>query len=153
VEQLREFQADIQQTIASIQVDGKPISAALQVMGSSTSFYSGNPDKPLGHHWDRAGIGQSDYDIDVVSPELVKAMLQNPDAAANDKVLRGGERVIFKSGGEGGFYQAFPQFEALARRWEEKLGRDFDFKLKMDMTPIADQPPSSGGAIPLTPKD
>jgi hypothetical protein len=42
---------------------------------------------------------------------------------------------------------------ALARRWEDKLGRDFDFKLKMDLTPIADQPPSSGGAIPLTRKE
>jgi hypothetical protein len=103
VEQLREFQADIQQTIASIQVDGKPVTAMLQVMWTSTRFYSGNPDKPLGHHWDRAGIGKSDYDIDVISPELVKAMLQNPEAEANDKVLRGGERVIFMCGGEGGF--------------------------------------------------
>jgi hypothetical protein len=153
--QLEEFKADIERALAGITVDGKPVTAVVQVMGTSTSFYSGNPDKAEGHHWDKKGIGKSDYDIDVISPELVKVMLQNPDAAANDVVLRNGERVIFKSSGPGGFFEAFPQFADLAREWKDKLGgRDVDFKLKMDLTPI-DQlppPPGSGGPIPLVRK-
>jgi len=115
-EQLQEFRQDLDNAISSITVNGQPATASVQVMGSSTTFYSGNPDKDLGHHFDKKGPGASDYDIDIVSPELVKQLLQHPSPAANDVVLRGGERVIFKSGGEGGFYQTFPQFEALSRK-------------------------------------
>lgn len=153
--QLQEFKDDIERVLGGITVDGKPITALVQVMGTSASFYSGNPDKAEGHHWDKKGIGKSDYDIDVVSPELVKALMQNPNAAPNDVVLRDGERVIFKSGGPGGFFEAFPQFADLASDWTDKLkGREVDFKLKMDLTPIAElpPPPASGGPIGLVQK-
>jgi hypothetical protein len=126
------------EVIDGIKVNGKPISAQAQVIGSATTFYSGNPDKPLGHHFDRerAAGKMSDVDIDLHSPELVEHMLTLENPAVNDKVMIGGERTIFKSGGHNGTYSQFPELEKFAERWKENLGRDVDIKLKIDLTPI-----------------
>jgi hypothetical protein len=143
-DQLQAFQDRMTQAMATITVGGQPVTYSVQVMGSSTTFYSGNPDlatKPVGYHFDSKGPGSSDYDIDIVSPELVKMMLQNPDVPVNQKNIRDGMYVNFSSNEPGGFLQTFPQFAAVAAEWKQITGRDFEFKLKMDLTPIADQPP------------
>jgi hypothetical protein len=146
------FQADLAEVISKVCVDGPPITALVQVTGASTTFYSENPDTPEGHHWDSSGRGKSDYDIDLYSPELAAALLDDPKVAANEEVLVGGERVFFRNGGKAGFYQVFPQFERLVRRWEQELGRAIELRLKVDLTPIArlPDPPAAGpGPIPL----
>jgi hypothetical protein len=95
-------------------------------------------------------VGTSDYDIDVFSPELAAALLQNPKAAANEEILEGGRRVHFRNGGDGGFFQVFPQFESLVRRWEKELGRAIDFRLRLSVTPISELPaPPTVGPGPI----
>jgi hypothetical protein len=54
--------------VDGLRVEGKPITAQMQTIGTSTEFYSGNPKKPLGHHFDRRAPGASDMDIDLFSP-------------------------------------------------------------------------------------
>jgi hypothetical protein len=86
-------------------------------------------------------VKPSDYDIDVISPELVKGMFEkfeNPNVS--EDIIRDGEKVIFKSNKPGGFFAAFPEFAELAGRWEKELGREVDFKLKLEPTPVSDLP-------------
>ncbi len=144
--QLAAFKADLEELIDKTRVDGKPITALVQVTGASTAFYSDNPDTPDGHHWDASGRGLSDYDIDLFSPELAGALLDNPKAAGNEEVLAGGKRVFFRNGGEAGLYQVFPQFESLVRQWEQELGRAIELRLRLDVTPVAQlsDPPAMG---------
>jgi hypothetical protein len=147
---LAAFKADLEEATNGTRVDGKPITALIQVTGVSTTFYSDNPDTPEGHHFDASGPGTSDYAIDVFSPELAGALLDNPKSAANEEVLEGGERVFFRNGGEGGFYQAFPRFESLMRRWEKELGRAVDLRLRLSLTPVAQLPdPPAVGPGPI----
>jgi hypothetical protein len=145
-ERLAGFRADLEAVIGNIRVDGKPVTALVQVTGASTTFYTENPDTPEGHHWDASGPGTSDYDIDVSSPELAGALLDNLESAANEEVLRAGKRVYFRNGGAGGFLQLFPDFESLARRWEKELGRGIELRLRLDLTPVArlPDPPAIG---------
>ena len=137
-EQYQQFQTEFQEAMKGIRVDGKPVTAQAQVIGSATTFYSNNPDKPLGHHFDRnrAEGDTSDMDIDLYSPEMAKHMARLPNPAVNDKVMVGGEKTIFKSNGAGGLYSQFPQLEEFARRWKGILGRDIEIKLKIDITPV-----------------
>jgi hypothetical protein len=148
--QLAAFKASLEEVVGKARVDGQPITVLIQVTGASTTFYSENPDTPEGHCFDATGRGKSDYDIDLFSPELAGALLDNPKAAANEEVLWGGERVFFRNGGEGGFYQAFPQFESLVRRWEKEFGRAIELRLKLDVTPTARLPdPPAVGPGPI----
>ena len=148
--QLASFEAALREVFDTTRVGDLPITALVQFTGASTTFYSNNPDMPEGHHFDAFGHGTSDYAIDVFSPELATALLDNPKAAANEEVLEGGERVYFRNGGEGGFFQVFPQFESLVRRWEYELGRAIDSRLKIDLTPIARLPdPPAVGPGPI----
>jgi hypothetical protein len=157
--QLAAFKADLEQVIGVTRVNGRPITALVLVTGASTTFYSDNPDTPKGHHWDSSGLGTSDYDIDVFSPELLNGFFQHPNAGANEEVLgyRGsryleetGKRVYCRNNGEAGFLQRFPQFESLVRRWEKALGRAIDFRLKLNLTPIAQLPdPPAVGPGPI----
>jgi hypothetical protein len=115
---------------------GEPVTAQGQVIGSSTSFYSGNPDKPLGHFYDRkAPRNTGDLDVDVFCPELVKDMLEGAPAV-NEKILVDGERTIFKNDGTAanpGFHDKFPEVAKFAKRWEDRLGREVDVKLRLDL--------------------
>lgn len=152
--QLADIKADLKKVIDATRVDGQPITALVQVTGASTTFYSNNPDNPLGHHWDSSGIGKSDYDIDIFSPELAETLLLTAKVATkvatNDEVLNKHGKVFFRSSGMYGFYQTFPQFESLARHWEKELGRAIDLRLKMDLTPVAQLPdPPNVGPGPI----
>jgi hypothetical protein len=118
--------------------EGKAITAQGQVIGTSTSFYSGNPDKPLGHYFDRnAPRKPGDVDVDLFSPELVDRMIRAGGASVNEKVMVGGERTIFKNQGTGGtvgFHDRYPAVDEFVERWSERLGRDVDVKLRLDRT-------------------
>jgi hypothetical protein len=151
-EQFHQFKAELVDTVAKTRVDGKPIGARVKQIGTGTQFYSGNPDKPLGHHWDRKGPGLGDLDIEVTSPEMARHMLGLPSPALNEGVLVGGERQIFRSGGArvpGSFYEQFPQFQRLASKWSQILGREVDFKLKMDIDALESETARGGGPGPV----
>jgi hypothetical protein len=148
--QLAAFKADLEQVIDGTRVKGQPITALVLVTGASTTFYSNNPDTPEGHHWDSSGLGTSGYDIDVFSPELLRGWLENPNARANEELLEDGKRVYCRNNGEAGFFQAFPQFESLVRRWEKALGRAIDLRLRLTLTPVAQLPdPPAVGPGPI----
>jgi hypothetical protein len=125
-----------------------------KIIGSSTSFYSGNPKKSLGHHWDRLGPGAGDVDIELHSPELILHMLSEP-TALNPDVLVGGEKVIFKNQLEHGtgFHKAFPTVRAFCKRWSTILGREVDVKLKADPTPISEIARPADGPIEIFRKE
>lgn len=113
---------------------GKEITSQGQVIGSSTSFYSGNPDKPLGHYYDRkAPAKMGDVDVDLYAPDLVKEMLASGVPTMNEKVLVGGERTIFRNSGPGGVAERFPDIVEFNERWSEILGREVDVKLRVDL--------------------
>jgi hypothetical protein len=148
--QLAAFKADLEQVIDGTRVKGRPVTALVVLTGTGTTFYSGNPDTPAGHHWDSSGLGTSDYEIDVCSPELLDGVFQHPHAGSNKEVIQGQEYAFCRNNGEGGFLQSFPQFEALARRWEKALGRVIDFRLKLNLTPVAQLPdPPAVGPGPI----
>jgi hypothetical protein len=142
-----QFKQEFAALIAKTKVEGKPISAQAQNIGSSAGFYSGNPDKPSGHHFS----GASDVDIDLFSPELVEHML-NQKTALNPKSTVRGEKTIFRNvlgDGEGsGFFQQFSDFREFAVTWQGKLGREVNIKLKAELTPISSVPkPGHDGPI------
>ena len=152
--QFDQFKDEFATLISGIEVRGRPITAAARNIGSATSFYSGNPKKPLGHHWDRTGPGKGDVDIELNSPELVLHMLRER-TALNPDVLVGGEKVIFKNQLDvgTGFHEAFPAVRAFCKRWSVILGRDVDVKLKADATPISEIPTSADGPIEIFRKE
>lgn len=160
-EQFEQFKAELAGLVDSLQVNGKPISAAAKVIGTSVNFYSGNPKKPLGHHYDRLGAKTGDVDIELMSPELTRAMLQDPASQANEKVVVGGKKTIFKNqiqGAqgqllEGGFHSKFPAFKSLCDKWSKVLGREVDIKLRIDMTPPSKVPKPTGGPIEILRKE
>jgi hypothetical protein len=137
--------------VDELRVDGKPVTAEARNIGTSAGFYSGNPKKSLGHHFDRNAPAQlGDVDIELNSPELVEHML-GKNAALNDKVVIGGEKVIFKNeaAAGGGFQNQFPQFRQFSDRWSGILGREVDVKLKADLTPVSEIPKSPTGPIEI----
>ncbi|HEY0993209.1 MAG TPA: hypothetical protein VGD80_39420 [Kofleriaceae bacterium] len=131
--QYEEFKDEFAKLVDKL-ADGRQISAQGQVIGSSTSFYSGNPDKPLGHYFDRrAPYKMGDVDVDLCAPELAKDMLASGAPAMNEKVLVGGERIIFKNEGPGGVYTRFSALEDFNDRWSSNLGREVAVKLRVDL--------------------
>jgi hypothetical protein len=137
------FKTEVRDTLTGLKTsDGRPVTAIVKQVGSATSFYSRNPDKPLGYHWDSKGIGMRDLDFEVRSPELADHMLGVETAAANPKMVIAGEHTIFKNNApeEGGFFQQCPELASLAQRYSDELGREVDFKLRLDRTPVSEIP-------------
>jgi hypothetical protein len=137
-EQYDEFKKDFAKLVRDLG-GGREIEAQGQVIGSSTSFYSGNPDKPLGHYYDRLGPGVGDVDVDLFAPELVKEMFAAGVPTMQEKVMVGGERTIFKNGGPGGFHERFPDALQFEKDWQFKLGREVALKLRIDLA-LPDKP-------------
>ena len=136
---------------------GRPITAEAKVIGTAAAFYSGNPTKPLGHHYDRLAPDKlGDMDIELLSPELTLKMVENSNTALNDKTMVGGEKVIFKNdlGKAGvGFHDMFPQFRQFCDHRSQVLGREVDVKLKADLTPINSTPRPGQGPIEIFRKE
>lgn len=148
-EQFHQFQREFGEVVSSIHVEGKPISAVGRIIGTSTSFYSGNPKKDLGHHFDRKGVGTGDFDIELSSPELTRMMLRSPTVPVNQKVIIGGQKTLFKSSDPGGFYEVFPEFQKFAAKWQRVLGRDVDVKLTLRLDPVKTIPKTEKGPAPI----
>ena len=95
------------------------------------------PGQPLGHYFDKnAPRKPGDVDVDLFSPQLVDEMVRSGAPTANEKVLVGGERTIFKNvggAGETGFHNRFPAVRKFIKDWSRKLGREVDVKLRLDV--------------------
>jgi hypothetical protein len=123
---------------------------ALQV-GTPASFYSENPRQPTGHHFDICGLGTTDNEIDLHSPQLTERMMRRtPKGSPDTRIMRSGEWAFFKNEGPGGFYRECPQLLDVARKWSDLLGRDIEFRLRISLDPISSvKTPGKGGPIEL----
>jgi hypothetical protein len=88
--------------------------AEIGLKGTATTFYSENPGKPFGHHWDADPANIGDYDLNMTSGTMVDVM-DDLGIAVSDKY---------------GIYRAediasnFEALQAFRERWTELLGRD-----------------------------
>lgn len=150
-EQYDQFKKEFGELIKGTQVRRRPITAVARNVGSSAEFYSGNPQKDLGHYFDRLAPKKTgDVDIWLNSPELVENMM-GKSPMLNEKALASGEKVIFKNQAPGGagFENQFPQFRAFSDRWTQILGHEVDVKLRADLTPVSEIPKAPTGPIEL----
>jgi len=76
-EQFHQFKDDCRKVIEGLKVNGESISALMRQTGTGTTFYSENPYRPLGHHFDKLRLeGKlSDIDICLFSPELLRKII------------------------------------------------------------------------------
>ncbi|OUR96213.1 hypothetical protein A9Q84_07595 [Halobacteriovorax marinus] len=81
--------------------------------GTSTTFYSANPKRRLGTHFQKAGITRSDYNFKIHSPKLVKKMMEK------DLKWYGHERFYKTRWVE----KIYPEIQAFKKKWSKILGR------------------------------
>ncbi len=92
--------------------------AVLRLKGTSTTFYSENPGKPLGHHFDANPKEPADVDIGIESKALTQQMAA-AGVSPNPKIPS-----IFKT--KDVMLQQ-PKLQAFSQKWTQKLGRDVNF--------------------------
>ncbi len=91
--------------------------ADLGMKGTATTFYSENPGKPLGHHWDADPQNPGDFDLNLTSKQMVSKM----------------ESVGIKPSEKYGVFKTRdveaqnPQLLSFAKKWSKELGRDVNF--------------------------
>jgi hypothetical protein len=91
--------------------------ADVGLKGTSTTFYSENPGKPLGHHWDADPMNPGDYDLNISSPTMVK-QLQDAGISPSEKY------GVFKTRD---INATFPELDEFQKKWSDILGRDVNF--------------------------
>lgn len=85
--------------------------------GTSTTFYSENPGKPLGHHWDADPVNPGDYDLNITSDKMVSKM-QDLGISPSEKY------GVFKTRD---IQETFPELDEFRSGWSKELGRDVNF--------------------------
>lgn len=91
--------------------------AEVGLKGTSTTFYSENPSKRLGHHWDADPANLGDYDINITSPTM-KAKLDELGIAPSEKY------GVFKTRD---IESSFKPLDDFQKKWAGELGRDVNF--------------------------
>ncbi|MDD5336390.1 MAG: LysM domain-containing protein, partial [Rhodoferax sp.] len=91
--------------------------AEVGLKGTSTTFYSENPSKDLGHHWDKNPAALGDYDLNVTSPTMVNK-LQGAGITASEKY------GVFKTAD---MQRSFGPLDEFRQAWSKILGRDVNF--------------------------
>ncbi len=91
--------------------------AEVGLKGTSTTFYSENPSKRLGHHWDADPANLGDYDINITSPTM-KAKLDELGIAPSEKY------GVFKTRD---IESSFKPLDDFQKKWAAELGRDVNF--------------------------
>lgn len=109
-----EFVADVQNALIKEGIKGND--GAVVIRGTSTTFYSENPKKPLGHHYDKIKEAPADLDLALEAPELKKLYESRvaAQAFAGEKGFLGNEKMR----------EAFKHLKAVADKWADKLKRD-----------------------------
>lgn len=147
VEVFEGFREDLHQLMDRIGLGD----AVLRLRGTQATFYSEDPGKPLGHHFDESPAEPADVDIGVASKALTQAMAAagySPHPNLPD---------IFKTRH---VMAQFPELQAFSRKWTKKLGRDVSFVGVVDPTTPAGSnawgsgsPPAPAAPGPGTPAD
>ncbi|AIY43034.1 Rhs-family protein [Collimonas arenae] len=122
-EQFGQFKTDLH---GALNEAGLP-DAEIGLKGTSTTFYSENPGKPLGHHWDADPLNPGDYDLNISSPKMVE-QLQDANISPSEKY------GVFKTRD---INENFPALDKFQQEWSQKLGRDVNF-VGYPETPLRD---------------
>jgi hypothetical protein len=85
--------------------------------GTATTFYSENPSKPLGHHWDADLKNPGDYDLNITSRSMVERMESTGISPSN-------KYNVFKTSD---IESSFPELRAFQEKWSTTLGREVNF--------------------------
>jgi len=113
-EQYQKFQSELDDVLKKMGLDD----AQIDLKGTSTTFYSENPYKPLGHHFDAKADEIADIDLGIASPKMVDDM-EAAGMAAHPKLAH-----IYKTRHT---YEVYPDLKAFADKWEAILGREVNF--------------------------
>lgn len=121
----KQFETFKQELAAALKKDGIPDSL-IGLSGTSTTFYSDNPTKPLDYHFDAKGPNTSDVDLFIRGPGIAKRLKgaqMNKGNYTNASVRH-----------------ACPNLAAFAKKWETTLGREVNIigKASPDTTPSRD---------------
>ena len=88
--------------------------ADVGMKGTATTFYSENPGKPMGHHWDADPANPGDFDLNLTSKKMVSQMY-----AAGIKPSE--KYGVFKTRD---VEAQNPELRRFAKKWSKELGRD-----------------------------
>jgi len=102
--------------------------AQVSMKGTSTTFYSENPKKMLGHHFDANPSELADIDLGLSSAQMVDAM------SAAGKGAHPQMPHIFKTRHT---VEVYPALKAFAEKWQGILGREVNFVGLTDKAPQA----------------
>ena len=112
-EQFQRFSSELDDMLAAQGLKD----AEVGMKGTATTFYSENPGKRLGHHWDADMANPGDYDLNLTSKTMVER-LQNNGISPSEKY------GVFKTRD---IQEHFPALDEFQARWTKELGRDVNF--------------------------
>jgi hypothetical protein len=108
-----QFQQFKQELDVALKQDGLG-DADVGMKGTATTFYSENPGKRLGHHWDADPANPGDFDLNITSKKMVGEM----DSAGVKPSEKYG---VFKTRD---VEAQNPELRRFAKKWSKELGRD-----------------------------
>lgn len=108
--QYRRFKLDLATTLRKVGL----ADAIPRLKGTSITFYSENPGKKPGHHFDDAFGDPSDIDINLASESMTKKL-----ESMNFRPMK--KYNVFS---KDSVYQAYPEIDAFTKRWTSILGRE-----------------------------
>ncbi len=111
--QYQRFADELAEALAAAGLDD----AEIGLKGTATTFYSENPGKPFGHHWDADPANPADYDLNVTSQTMVDAF----DALGTDLHPQYG---IYRSRDMADNFAPLDEFK---QRWQAILDREVNF--------------------------
>ena len=111
--QFEQFQHELGE---ALRADGLA-DAEIGLKGTATTFYSENPGKPLGHHWDADPANPGDYDLNITSNTMV-------DHFARLRVDVHPKYGVFRTRH---INANFPSLDSFRKKWTASLGRDVNF--------------------------
>jgi hypothetical protein len=113
-EQFNTFKSELRDTLQKAGLDD----AQVEMKGTATTFYSENPKKPLGHHFDANPLEKGDLDFGIASPEVINRM------EAAGKVPHPNMPHIYKTRD---LMETVPELKEFSDKWGKVLGRDVNF--------------------------
>jgi hypothetical protein len=112
-EQFQQFKQDLD---VALKKDGLG-DADVGMKGTATTFYSENPGKRLGHHWDADPANPGDFDLNLTSKKMVSQM--------DSSGIKPSEKYgVFKTQD---METQFPALDDFQQKWSNELGRDVNF--------------------------
>ncbi|MGI9599048.1 MAG: hypothetical protein ACR2QK_22985 [Acidimicrobiales bacterium] len=111
--QFQQFADELAEALDSAGLDD----AEIGLKGTATTFYSENPGKPFGHHWDANPAEPADYDLNVTSQTMVDAF----DAMGTELHPKYG---IFRAQD---MVDNFGPLDDFKQRWQAILDREVNF--------------------------